>query len=179
MTGATSTHLKGRRRDSDGAAPAVPTVFTLGYQQRTQTEFLGFLGRAGIDVLVDVRETAWSHKRGFSKRSLATALHAHGIAYVHAPFAGNPKALRAGAASHAECLGLFTSYLDANGAIVDMLDELIGRLLDARKRVCLACYERHPDDCHRGILAERWQRGMVRHVEHLGADEAYRLIPTT
>jgi uncharacterized protein (DUF488 family) len=60
-----------------------------------------------VDVLVDVRETAWSHKPGFSKRGLEGALRVHGIAYVHARFAGNPKGLRVGAASHEECLRLY------------------------------------------------------------------------
>ncbi len=45
-----------------------PTLFTLGYQQRSLDEFVALLLEASIDVLVDVRETAWSHKPGFSKR---------------------------------------------------------------------------------------------------------------
>jgi uncharacterized protein (DUF488 family) len=152
-----------------------PTLFTLGYQQRTLGEFLGFLHDARVDVLVDVRETAWSHKPGFSKGALRSALEAQGIAYVHASFAGNPKRIRTGAESHEDCLRLFATYLDGNVVILEMFDELVGRLLDVGKRVCLACYERHPDDCHRGILAARWEAGCARHVEHLGVDGARRL----
>ena len=80
------------------------TLFTLGYQQRTLGEFTAILRRCDIDVLIDVRETAWSHKPGFSKGALERALEAEGIAYVHAAFAGNPKWLRANADSHRECL---------------------------------------------------------------------------
>lgn len=152
-----------------------PTLFTLGYQQRSQDEFVRLLIEAAVDVLVDVRETAWSHKPGFSKRGLEEALRGQGIAYVHARFAGNPKYLRENAASHEECLRLYADHLEANAAILEMFDELVGRLLDAGKRVCVSCYERHPDDCHRGLLAERWRSG-AREVEHLGADETCRLL---
>lgn len=153
-----------------------PKLFTLGYQQRTQDEFVNLLLDAGVDVLLDVRETAWSHKPGFSKRGLEETLVEHGILYVHAKFAGNPKRLRAAAASHAECLRLYANHLDVNSEIDEMFDELVGRLLDAGKRVCLTCYERHPGDCHRSVLAERWRTGAWREVEHLGADESCRLI---
>src|SRR5205823_6116594 len=70
------------------------TLYTLGYQQRSIDEFVEILDESGIDVLVDVRETAWSHKPGFSKSGFASALAARGIEYVHAEFAGNPKWLR-------------------------------------------------------------------------------------
>jgi uncharacterized protein (DUF488 family) len=131
-----------------------------------------------VDVLLDVRETAWSHKPGFSKRRLAQTLEASGILYVHARFAGNPKQLRAKAASHKECLELFGRHLEANPAILEAFDEVVGRFLDIGQRVCLMCYERHPDDCHRGLLAEGWRLGFWREVEHLGADDSYRLVHT-
>lgn len=154
---------------------SAPTLFTLGYQRRSQDEFVHLLLDAAVDVLVDVRETAWSHKPGFSKCGLEEALRVHGIAYVHARFAGNPKRLRTSAVSHKECLRLYAEHLEKDAAIMEMFDELVGRLLDAGKRVCLTCYERHPEDCHRGVLAERWRRGSWRQVEHLGADESCRL----
>ena len=153
-----------------------PTLFTLGYQRRDLDEFLTLLTNASVDVLLDVRETAWSHKRGFSKTALAGALGSEGIEYIHASFAGNPKHLRRRAETHLECLQLYDRHLGMNGLILEALDELIGQLLDVGKRVCLMCYERHPDDCHRGLLASRWQAGLHREIEHLGADETCRLI---
>src|SRR5450756_497309 len=45
-------------------------LFTLGYQQRTITEFVALAREACVDVIIDVRETAWSHKPGFSKAAL-------------------------------------------------------------------------------------------------------------
>ena len=148
-----------------------PTLFTLGYQQRSLEEFVCLLLEADVDVLLDVRETAWSHKPGFSKRRLAETAEANGIMYVHASFAGNPKQLRTSAASPDECLQLFDQHLQANPVILEAFDELVGRFLDAGRRVCLMCYERHPGDCHRGVLAERWRSGFWRAVEHLGTED--------
>ena len=153
-----------------------PTVFTLGYQQRSIADFIRLLIEAEIDVLVDVRQTAWSHKPGFSKGALARTLQEHGITYVHASFTGNPKRLRSTASSHEECLRRYAEHLDENVSILELFDELVGRLLDDGRRVCLTCYERHPDDCHRGVLTERWQAGSWRAVEHLGAEGAPRLL---
>ncbi|SEM69999.1 DUF488 domain-containing protein [Nonomuraea pusilla] len=48
------------------------------------------------ELLVDVRLTPISRKRGFSKTALATALAAAGIACRHMRALGNPKWNRAG-----------------------------------------------------------------------------------
>jgi uncharacterized protein (DUF488 family) len=151
-------------------SPTPPTLFTLGYQQRTPDEFVALLRGAGVDVLVDVRETPLSHKPGFSKRGLEQALAAQGIAYVHAGFAGTPKAIRSGLGEPEDILRGFQHHLDTHPEVLDLFDELIGRLLDAGKRVCIACYERDPAGCHRRVLAERWRQGCCREVRHLGAE---------
>ena len=153
-----------------------PTLFTLGYQQRTIDEFVDILREADIDVLVDVRETAWSHKPGFSKSAFVAALAAAGIEYVHADFAGNPKWLRANADSHRECLDWYAWYLGEFGEILPAFDELVDRYQAAGKRVCVTCFERHADDCHRAILADQWRARGKRAVSHLATDGCERLL---
>src|SRR5688572_30778594 len=138
--------------------PQMATIFTLGYQRRSIDEFVQILRDAEIGVLIDVRETAWSHKPGFSKSAFACALERAGIEYVHARFAGNPKRLRDQASSHAACLQAYARHVDRNVEIVANLDRLIKERLAAGKRVCMTCFERHPEDCHRSILADRWQQ---------------------
>lgn len=69
-------------------------IFTLGYQQRSIDEFVALARDAGVQVLIDVSETAWSHKKGFSKSAFAAAFSSVAIEYIHAQFAGNPKWLR-------------------------------------------------------------------------------------
>lgn len=166
-----------RRRSAAATSRTHPaTVLTLGYQQRTINEFIDLLVDADVDLLIDVRETAWSHKPGFSKSALQARLAAAGIEYVHARFAGNPKRIRANASSHAECLALYSAHLKENRSVVRELDQLVGMHLGAGKRLCLMCYERHPDDCHRGILAAQWRAGRRRRVTHLATDGCPRLV---
>ena len=154
-------------------------IFTLGYQQRTLEEFVSIARAAGVEVLVDVRETAWSHKPGFSKNALMSALEAVGIEYVHASFAGNPKWLRENADSHAECLAWYDWYLDEHSEVVDAFEDLVGQIHSERKRVVLTCFERHSGDCHRSILAERWAARDERRrlITHLATDGCARLVP--
>ena len=45
------------------------------------------------------------------------------------------------------------------------------------RRIALTCFERHPEDCHRGILAEEWGASNAGEVIHLGPDGCKRLIP--
>lgn len=153
-------------------------LFTLGYEKRSIDEFVELLLKEKVDVLVDVRETAWSHKPGFSKRALEAGLAEAGIDYVHAKFAGNPKRLRATARTHKECLDRYDRYLDQNPRIVEEFTLLVTRLQGDGKRVCVTCFERHPGDCHRGILAERWQEKQRQKVSHIAPAGCPRLVPS-
>jgi uncharacterized protein (DUF488 family) len=152
------------------------TIFTLGYQQRSIDEFIDILRARQISVLVDVRETAWSHKPGFSKTAFSQALATAGIEYVHARFAGNPKSLRRTAQTHDACLARYAEYIDGSDHIIDAFDQLIRELVAAGKRVCLTCFERHADDCHRSIIADRWKRRGRRTVQHLAVDGCARMV---
>ena len=87
------------------------TLYTIGYEKRTQEEFFGILARAKIGVLMDVRDVAWSHKPGFSKGSLVETCMTAGLVYEHAQFAGNPKALRATAPDLEGLLAFYRSPL--------------------------------------------------------------------
>ena len=150
-------------------------LFTLGYEKRTLAEFIELLRAANINVLVDVRETAWSHKPGFSKRALQSALADAGIDYVHASFAGNPKRLRDASRSHEDCLKRYARHLNRNPQVMRQLGALLGQFHSDGRKVCLTCFERHPDDCHRGILANAWTRATNACVRHLASEGCRRL----
>src|SRR5690606_25501465 len=45
----------------------IGTLFTIGYEGRTQEEYLALLGEAGVTLLVDVRRNPISRKKGFSR----------------------------------------------------------------------------------------------------------------
>lgn len=151
-------------------------VFTLGYQMRSIDEYIDELLEAGVDLVVDVRETPWSHKRGFSKTKLREALREAGIDYVHLKFAGNPKALRRNASSHAACLADYDRHIQEQPGIISRFADQLRDWTGAGVKACLLCYERHPDDCHRAVLLNRVLEEMEVPVvvEHLGPEGAER-----
>jgi uncharacterized protein (DUF488 family) len=155
-----------------------PHVFTLGYEQRSINEFVDLLEGQEIDVLVDVRETAWSHKPGFSKAALSKAVARAGIEYNHFHWVGNPKWIRSIAETHEECLDFYREYIETVDGLVDGFIEFIVDLLDRGLRVCLVCYERHPGDCHRGVLAEFLEKRGDLDVHHIAPDGRPRMIAT-
>ena len=157
------------------AERSLVALCTLGYEKRSLSEFIELLKDARNEVLVDVRETAWSHKPGFSKRPLQEALARAGIAYVHAAFAGNPKRLRDEARDHRDCLRRYQRHLEQNPRIVSELDSLLLGFERQGLRACLTCVERHPGDCHRGILSDAWSALHRGTVVHLAADGCPRL----
>lgn len=144
------------------------TLYTIGYEKRTQEAFFTLLRRAGIDVLMDVRDVAWSHKPGFSKGALSETAHTAGMEYMHAQFAGNPKKLRAKESDTEGLIGAYGRHLDDHPEIVQQFSDLVRGYSKAGKRVCIMCFERDPADCHRGVLAARWKRRRRGRVEHLG-----------
>ena len=152
-----------------------PILYSIGYEKRSLDEFLAILKDAGVNVVIDVRETAWTRKPGFSRSSLTTGLGAVGIEYVHARFAGNPKKLRDGASTPAESLAKFRVHLTASPGIIVELDRLIDRYASTGLTVALTSFERHPDDSHRGILAEALAERTGRTVVHLATQSVHEV----
>lgn len=131
-------------------------IFTIGYQDRTPTEFVRDLLAKRITRIVDVRELPLSRRRGFSKTALRTALEAAGIEYVHLREAGNPhRHLRH---DLAKCLAAYRGHLDNEPHVVELVAEAV-----TGQRTALLCVERDATACHRSILGERVGRraGMI------------------
>ncbi|MBX9929062.1 MAG: DUF488 domain-containing protein [Gemmatimonadaceae bacterium] len=149
---------------------------TIGYEKRSLGEYLELLTSSGVEVVVDVRETAWSHKPGFSKSAFAAGLTSAGIEYVHLPIAGNPKWLREVASTHAECLEWYRWYLREHPEVVQMLSHVLEDLGISHRRIALTCFERHPSDCHRSILADSWAEVSAGEVTHIGPEGCRRLV---
>ena len=155
-------------RPKRSARPASLILYTIGYEKRTQEEFFGMLEEAGIGVLMDVRDVAWSHKPGFSKGALAETAGTAGLEYVHAQFAGNPKRLREKEHDTEGLLRTYERHLDGHPEILEEFTGLVRAHWKAGKRVCIMCFERDPAFCHRSVLAGRWKRRTRGGVEHLG-----------
>jgi uncharacterized protein (DUF488 family) len=129
-------------------------LFTIGYEQTPSKAVLDELESAGVKLLVDVRAVTSSRRPGFSKNQLAAGLDERGIAYVHLKGLGTPKEGRLAARSgnYDMLQKVFAKHLKTPQARED-LDEL-SALVKKAGPVCLLCYERNHEHCHRRWIAE-------------------------
>src|ERR1700681_824585 len=129
-------------------------LFTIGYEQTPSKAVLDELEQAGVKLLVDVRAVASSRRPGFSKNQLAAGLDERGIGYLHLRGLGTPKdgrlAARAGDTKGLE--RIYAKHLKTAQA-KEELDELRA-LIDKSGPVCILCYERDHQHCHRRFIAE-------------------------
>lgn len=130
------------------------TLFTIGYEQTPPKAVLDELASAGVKLLVDVRAVASSRRPGFSKSQLAAGLDARGIGYLHLRGLGTPKDGREAArrGDVATLRKIYDAHLKTPQAR-EQLDELAA-LVKGSGPVCILCYERDHQACHRQWVAE-------------------------
>jgi uncharacterized protein (DUF488 family) len=129
-------------------------LFTIGYEQTPARAVLDELAQAGVKLLVDVRAVASSRRPGFSKNQLAAGRDERGIAYLHLRGLGTPKDGREAARSgQFELLHkIYAKHLKTTQA-KEELDEL-SALVGKSGPVCILCYERDHQHCHRQWIAQ-------------------------
>ena len=146
-------------------------LFTIGYEQTPAKSVLDELERAGVKLLVDVRAVASSRRPGFSKNQLAAGLDQRGIAYVHLRGLGTPKdgriAARSGQFDALE--KIYAGHLKTPQAREE-LDEL-SSLVKKSGPVCILCYERDHQHCHRRWIAEIIEDRDSVKIENLAAPQ--------
>ena len=136
------------------------TIFTIGYEATTMTEFLAALTRAGVRRVIDVRALPLSRRPGFSKSSLAASLAEAGIGYVHLKALGTPKPGR-DAAKKGDVATLRAVY-DAQLGLPEAQAQAAQMLARAAEMPsALLCYERDPCHCHRTLLLQAVGDGMA------------------
>lgn len=146
-----------------------PALLTIGYEGAPLEAVLAALGEAGVRTVIDVRDAPVSRKAGFSKAPLRAAVEEAGMAYVHLRALGTPKAGRdaARAGDRARFRRIFEAQLETPAAVQALG---VAALLARREGpVCLLCFEREPERCHRTIVAERLSRRLGVAVAHLQA----------
>jgi uncharacterized protein (DUF488 family) len=129
-------------------------IFTIGYEERSIDEFISRLRRHKITVLVDVRETPASRKRGFSKGQLEEILREANIKYLHVKCLGSPKALRDRLREDNDYEAFFAQYMSYIETQSDALRTLYKETV-SQETSCLMCMERRPEYCHRSVLAKK------------------------
>jgi hypothetical protein len=168
VTQSTATFLRtDHQRSGDSRVPPQLDLYTLGYQGVDIDTYVRKLVDAGVGVVADVRETPWSHKPGFCKNALISELSRVGIDYVHVKSAGNPKENRRTAPDLTECLRRYKQYLGANPTgVVDLIRVVRAAALQSQT-VCLTCFEKDVNDCHRSILVSAIKRKIRVTAVHL------------
>src|SRR5580704_12460704 len=141
-------------------------LFTIGYEQTPPKAVLDELAQAGVKLVIDVRAVSSSRRPGFSKRQLAAGLDERGIGYIHLRALGTPKEgrLAARAGHRDELFRIYEKHLKTPDARAEM-DELAALAKD--RRICLLCYERDPEGCHRRRVAELIHERTGAKVENL------------
>lgn len=129
-------------------------LFTIGYEKAKPDAVLRELKRAKVKLLVDTRAVAASRRPGFSKKSLAASLDDVGIGYLHLQKLGTPDEGRQAARSGDldRLWRIYAKHLKTPAAI-EAMDELVS-IVKSGESVCLLCYERDKDCCHRSRIAE-------------------------
>lgn len=129
-------------------------IFTLGYQGLSSEKYVRTLVNAGVGIVIDVREHAWSQRPEFVKTNLSEALSLAGIQYAHVKAAGNPSVNRKTARSASECLARYRRHLAKNTACLRALLFAIESAAATGRPACMTCYERSYKECHRSVLME-------------------------
>jgi uncharacterized protein (DUF488 family) len=131
-------------------------LYTIGYQRKPLSAFIGQLREAGVDAVIDVRLRNTSHLAGYTKRDdLAFLLReGFGIAYEHHPeLAPTPDILGAYHEDH-DWAAYESRFLPL---LAERAAEAVGREVMACYRApCLLCAEPTADRCHRRLVAEYW-----------------------
>jgi len=146
-------------------------LFTIGYEQTPAKAVLDELAQAGVKLLIDVRAVASSRRPGFSKTQLAAGLDERGIAYLHLRGLGTPKEGREAARSgkYDVLEKIYTRHLKTMQA-KEELDEL-SALVKKSGPVCILCYERDHQHCHRRWIAEIIEDRDGVKIENLAAPQ--------
>ena len=153
----------------------VKKLFTFGYEGLDFATFVTRLEANGVGVILDVRELPLSRKKGFSKKSLAAALHKNGILYSHLPALGCPKPIRDRYRKDGDWEQYSKAFLKYLKTQDEALDEL-ARLAN-EGGCCLLCFEADHTRCHRTYVAravaERTRVGVV----HITSQTAIPELP--
>jgi uncharacterized protein (DUF488 family) len=147
----------------------LPPLFTIGYEKAAQADVLATLSKAGIELLIDVRDRPQSRRAGFSKSTLAASLDDAGLRYVHLKALGTPPEGRE--ANRTRKWDTFWRIVEARLKSPEAEIDLQRAAELARAApACLLCYEADWHVCHRRRVAEILAERHGFRVQHLAVD---------
>lgn len=135
-------------------------IYTIGYQNLSIDKFINILVKKGLKVVIDIRNTPFSYKYGFSKFWLTKYLPEFNIEYLNIPELGIPGIYRKNLNGNA----LWEKYREILKSKVTHINDVM-RILK-KKPVVLMCFEAHPEECHRSTLAKRLSKKTKLKIVH-------------
>ena len=139
-------------------------LYTIGYEKKNIEEYLKILNDNDIQILIDVRERAWSYKRDFCKTRFNSHLTENGILYLHHKDLGNPKIFRKNISDRKKTLSLYENYLKKTKK---GLSELETVFKNSKQKICLTCFEKENLECHRSIIIKVFSKDKKLQVINL------------
>ena len=132
----------------------VADIFTIGYSQKTITQFIRLLQVARVSRLIDIRNNPQSQfKPEFNHQRLREELRKHDIEYMNRRDLGVPSRIRTSVESQSDRSYIWEWY-EKNIITQDQIKQLKDTIDEATDRVALMCVEVDPQDCHRHILVK-------------------------
>ena len=138
--------------------------FTAGYEGRSSTQLVEAMIGSGARLLLDIRADPDSGRASFTSRSLERTMRRAGLAYLHMPELGVPRAVRTQARMTGSQGSIWAWYAEHVLPRYVTGDLTWFRELPAHPAVML-CVERNPRQCHRGVLAAALERRGLQHRE--------------
>jgi len=120
-----------------------PDFYTMGYEGFTVFEMIEILKKYNIKTVVDIRIKPFSMNAQFSKKNLEISMKNSEIEYICMRELGNPKQFW----GKADWKYLYRNH------IKPVIPSVVEKLRRMKAPICLMCKEKHPEDCHRSIIA--------------------------
>jgi len=163
----------------------IERIYTIGGYGFTPKAFFRELGDAHIDVFCDIRQRRGMRGQVFSflnSQRLQQRLGEIHIPYVHLRAFAPTSSIRQRQKEEDENRGIGKRSREALGrAFIDAYcseilankkpDDLLLRLPENVSRPCLFCVERHPEACHRSLMAEWIAKSVSIPVIHLSPSQ--------
>lgn len=130
-------------------------LWTIGHSTRPLEAFVGLLGEAGIEVLVDVRRFAGSRRNPqYASESMARSLPAAGVAYVAMPDLGGRREAREDTPHTAWRNASFRGYADYMDTAAYAAARARLAKLALERRTAVMCAEAMWWQCHRSLISD-------------------------
>jgi len=141
-------------------------LYTIGHSNHKIENFLNMLKSHGINCIVDVRSTPYSHyNTQFNREFLANELRNANIEYI---YLGNQLGARTGDPNCYTGNSANFEYIAKTEQFHIGLKHLTD--ISSKYRAALMCAEKDPIECHRFILVCRNLKNSGFHIKHILSD---------